>query len=83
MKLEIYSDKKCCESETKVTLRLIKKPGNDHISLVCIDSYGEIANAGHLLQIHPDGTFKREKNVNRHLGFKLDDCGRVVIRDSL
>lgn len=73
----VYETKE--DPKEEVVLRL-KPLGDGKIALMAVDSYGNPVREGNLLFLTPEGTITRPCNVNKALGVKLDENGRVVIR---
>ena len=78
MKLEIFN--KAPEPVEKVVrLRLVSMMGNE-IALIAVDENGKMVDHGCLLGLDSDTrTVYRNRDVNKSLGFNLDDEGRIWV----
>jgi len=76
MRLEIWSEK----LERPTYLRLIKTK-DSCVELRAVDADGCLCGASVLLAITPDGYLERYEGVCPDLGFKLDECGRLRLKE--
>jgi len=76
MRLEIWSEK----VERPTYLRLTKTE-EGYVELQVVDADGCLRGASVLLAITPDGCLERYKGVWSKLGFKLDECGRLWLKE--
>lgn len=85
MKVSIF-DESVPIPEKEVTLRLIKQCSTigerkEEVAVMIVDGKGAPIHRGILIAFGPDMRLIRKFNVNDGLGFSLDQCGRLEIKE--
>jgi len=77
MRLEIWSGK----VEEKPTYLTLTKAEDGYVELGVADADGRVRSASTVLVITPDGCVKRCEGLWPGFGFKLDERGRVQLKE--